>query len=154
MTLADAGLRLNPRKTEIMSSIEEPTDVSDTSGTTFTQTKEFQYLGVLFDENGNHRRSWLPDEFYNQFHERTSCLIKMYNDSEIITIDSKVDGIRTLHENIADNEGVKLAFKAYRKLEKKFGAEGRFEKMQDFTNEQMFFLGYSMVSTQFRLKKF
>ncbi|EYC00666.1 hypothetical protein Y032_0114g463 [Ancylostoma ceylanicum] len=44
MTLADAGLRLNLKKTEIMSSIEVPGDVSDISGTVFTQTKEFQYL--------------------------------------------------------------------------------------------------------------
>ncbi|EPB75141.1 molybdenum cofactor biosynthesis protein [Ancylostoma ceylanicum] len=47
MTLADAGLRLNLRKTEIMSSVDEPGDVSDISGTMFTQTKEFQYLGSL-----------------------------------------------------------------------------------------------------------
>ncbi|EYB97641.1 hypothetical protein Y032_0139g2138 [Ancylostoma ceylanicum] len=110
--------------------------------------------GALFDENGIHRRSWLPDEFYDEFHERTSCLIKMYNDSELPISELKVDGIRTLAENIADNEGAKLAHKAYRKLEKKFGAEGRFERMQDFTNEQMFFLGYSVVSTQFQLSKF
>ncbi|EYB81388.1 hypothetical protein Y032_0385g430 [Ancylostoma ceylanicum] len=69
----------------------------------------------------------------------------MYNDSKISRTNLKVDGIKTLPENIADNEGVKLAFKAYRKLEKKYGAEGRFVKMQDFTNEQMFFLAYSMV---------
>ncbi|EPB69152.1 hypothetical protein ANCCEY_11757, partial [Ancylostoma ceylanicum] len=71
----------------------------------------FDNEGVLYDENGNHRRSWLPDEFYNQFHERTSCLIKMYNDSKISRTNLKVDGIKTLPENIADNEGVKLAFK-------------------------------------------
>ncbi|EPB77559.1 hypothetical protein ANCCEY_03317 [Ancylostoma ceylanicum] len=69
----------------------------------------------------------------------------MYNDSELPISELKVDGIRTLAENIADNEGAKLAHKAYRKLEKKFGAEGRFERMQDFTNEQMFFLGYSVT---------
>ncbi|EYB97642.1 hypothetical protein Y032_0139g2138 [Ancylostoma ceylanicum] len=117
----------------------------------FYSTKEKR---ALFDENGIHRRSWLPDEFYDEFHERTSCLIKMYNDSELPISELKVDGIRTLAENIADNEGAKLAHKAYRKLEKKFGAEGRFERMQDFTNEQMFFLGYSVVSTQFQLSKF
>ncbi|EYC22088.1 hypothetical protein Y032_0018g3704 [Ancylostoma ceylanicum] len=71
----------------------------------------FDNEGVLFDENGNHRRSWLPDEFYNQFHERTSCLVKIYNDSEPSIEDLKVDGIKTLSENIADNEGVKLALK-------------------------------------------
>ncbi|EPB67324.1 hypothetical protein ANCCEY_13583, partial [Ancylostoma ceylanicum] len=52
MTLADAELRLNLKKTEIMSSIEEPGDVSDISGTMFTQTKEFQYLGSLLSADG------------------------------------------------------------------------------------------------------
>ncbi|EYC14995.1 hypothetical protein Y032_0038g3565 [Ancylostoma ceylanicum] len=52
MTLADVGLRLNLEKTEIMSSIEEPGDVSDISGTMFTQMKEFQYLGSFLSADG------------------------------------------------------------------------------------------------------
>ncbi|EYB85233.1 hypothetical protein Y032_0302g1861 [Ancylostoma ceylanicum] len=52
MTLTDAGLRLNLKKTEIVSSIEEPGDVSDIGGTMFTQTKEFQYLGSFLSADG------------------------------------------------------------------------------------------------------
>ncbi|EPB69899.1 hypothetical protein ANCCEY_11008 [Ancylostoma ceylanicum] len=57
MTLADAGLRLNLKKTEIMSSIEEPGDVPDISGTLFTQTKEFQYLGSFLSADGTYYAS-------------------------------------------------------------------------------------------------
>lgn len=32
------------------------------------------------------------------------------------------------------------------RLKEKFGVEGRLQEMQDFNNDQMFFLGYAMVS--------
>ncbi|RCN34000.1 hypothetical protein ANCCAN_20158 [Ancylostoma caninum] len=87
---------------------------------------------------------WLDREFYTQFEERTTCLEKIYTDSKIPGFTGKVDGKITLNENIADNEGVKLAFKVHRKLGKKLGADGRFEEMQEFNNDQMFFLSYAM----------
>ncbi|RCN25762.1 hypothetical protein ANCCAN_28523, partial [Ancylostoma caninum] len=52
---------------------------------------------------------WLGPEFYEQFKERTACLITMYKESKIDGL--KVNGFFTLEENIADNEGAKLAFK-------------------------------------------
>ncbi|EYB97649.1 hypothetical protein Y032_0139g2143 [Ancylostoma ceylanicum] len=69
----------------------------------------------------------------------------MYNDVKIPGYNGKMDGKFTLAENIADNEGVKLAFKVHQRLGKKFEAEGRFGGMQDFNNDQMFFLGYAIT---------
>ncbi|EYB94159.1 hypothetical protein Y032_0175g522 [Ancylostoma ceylanicum] len=43
--LADAGLKLNLKKTEVMRSIGGGDAVPDENGTAFTQTEEFQYLG-------------------------------------------------------------------------------------------------------------
>ncbi|KAL6736510.1 hypothetical protein Aduo_006855 [Ancylostoma duodenale] len=103
----------------------------------------FENGGVMIDEAGNIRK-WLSDHFYSQFNEKASCLVKMYNESKVPLVDAKVDGMKTLDENIADNEGLKLAIKAYRKLEKKHGTEGRLETLEDFTNEQMFFLGNAL----------
>ncbi|EYC32475.1 hypothetical protein Y032_0003g1600 [Ancylostoma ceylanicum] len=80
MTLADAGLRLNLRKTEKMNSVEEP----DISGTMFTQTKEFQYLGSFFSADGTVGAvvrgkiacAWL------KWRESTGILPKMFESAE------------------------------------------------------------------------
>ncbi|EYB91138.1 hypothetical protein Y032_0210g2149 [Ancylostoma ceylanicum] len=50
--LADAGLKLNLRKTEIMSSLGGDDVVLDANGTAFTQTEQFQYLGSILSADG------------------------------------------------------------------------------------------------------
>ncbi|EPB66013.1 hypothetical protein ANCCEY_14900, partial [Ancylostoma ceylanicum] len=50
--LADAGFKLNLRKTEVMSSIGGGDAVLDENGTAFTQTEEFQYLGSILSADG------------------------------------------------------------------------------------------------------
>ncbi|EPB65329.1 hypothetical protein ANCCEY_15608, partial [Ancylostoma ceylanicum] len=50
--LADAGLKLNPRKTEIMSSLGGDDVVLDANGTAFTQAEQFQYLGSILSADG------------------------------------------------------------------------------------------------------
>ncbi|EYC46334.1 hypothetical protein Y032_0401g787 [Ancylostoma ceylanicum] len=50
--LADAGLKLNLKKTEVMSSIGGGDAVLDVNGTAFTQTEEFQYLGSILSADG------------------------------------------------------------------------------------------------------
>ncbi|EYB86037.1 hypothetical protein Y032_0286g1390 [Ancylostoma ceylanicum] len=52
LALADAGLKLNTKKTEVMSSTEEDYQVFDVSGTAFAQAKEFQYLGSYLSADG------------------------------------------------------------------------------------------------------
>ncbi|RCN26016.1 hypothetical protein ANCCAN_28266, partial [Ancylostoma caninum] len=67
-------------------------------------------LGVYVDPHANFVE-WLGPEFYEQFKERTACLVRMYDESKIDGFNFKVNGQSTLEENIADNEGAKLAFK-------------------------------------------
>ncbi|EYC35813.1 hypothetical protein Y032_0975g3265 [Ancylostoma ceylanicum] len=50
--LADAGFKLNLKKTEVMSSIGGDDAVLDEKGTAFTQTEEFQYLGSFLSADG------------------------------------------------------------------------------------------------------
>ncbi|EYB97300.1 hypothetical protein Y032_0142g2346 [Ancylostoma ceylanicum] len=50
--LADAGLKLNLRKTEIMSSLGGDDVVLDANGTAFTQAEQFQYLGSILSADG------------------------------------------------------------------------------------------------------
>ncbi|EYC43100.1 hypothetical protein Y032_0503g2638 [Ancylostoma ceylanicum] len=50
--LADAGFKLNLKKTEVMSSIGGGDAMLDENGTAFTQTEEFQYLGSVLSADG------------------------------------------------------------------------------------------------------
>ncbi|PIO53239.1 hypothetical protein TELCIR_25433, partial [Teladorsagia circumcincta] len=54
-----------------------------------------------------------------------------------------VNGKLTQGENIADNGGVKQAFRAYKKYLEKHGEEKRIEGLEQYNNEQMFFMGYA-----------
>ncbi|CAJ0589155.1 unnamed protein product [Cylicocyclus nassatus] len=58
----------------------------------------------------------------------------------------KINGKLSQGEIIADNGGVKQAYKAYKAYLQKLGREEeRIKCVEQFSNEQMFFLGYAMV---------
>ena len=52
-----------------------------------------------------------------------------------------MNGINTQGENIADNGGIKLAYNAYKKWIKQNGGEKRLPGLQQYTPEQMFWIG-------------
>ncbi|CAB3988922.1 endothelin-converting enzyme 2 isoform X2 [Paramuricea clavata] len=71
-------------------------------------THGFDDSGIEFDENGNLRQWWTKKSKEN-FVKRSTCLVEEYNKVKIF--DYKVDGNKTLSENIADNGGLKYAFR-------------------------------------------
>lgn len=56
-----------------------------------------------------------------------------------------MSGITTLGENIADNGGVRQAYKAYMKWVEKEGEEPRLPGL-DLDHKQLFFLNFAQVS--------
>jgi len=65
--------------------------------------------GVLYDKDGVMRTTW-SDAAMAQYRKRVSCLVQEYNTLE----DCKVDayGEQTLSENVADNNGLRIAYEA------------------------------------------
>lgn len=58
----------------------------------------------------------------------------------------QVDGKMTLSENIADNGGLREAFWAYRNFVAEKGEENKLPGLEDYSNDQIFFLAFVNVS--------
>ncbi|CAB3983458.1 endothelin-converting enzyme 2-like isoform X2, partial [Paramuricea clavata] len=104
-------------------------------------THGFDDLGSEFDENGNFRQWWTKKSREN-FVKRSTCLVEEYNKVQIFGY--QVDGNKTLSENIADNGGLKYAFKAYQKWRDIHGNEEKLPALP-FNNDQLFFIGFAQL---------
>lgn len=106
-------------------------------------THGFDDQGSQFDKNGNLKNWWNPDS-YDGFAKRKECIIDQYSSYNVPNTEFMVNGKLTQGENIADNGGVKEAYRAYRKYIKKLGKEEpRLPGLQQFSNDKIFFLSYA-----------
>ena len=67
----------------------------------------FYFLGNL--------QNWWDDETKAKFLNKTQCIINQYGNYSVEELEASLNGITTQGENIADNGGVKEAYKAYGK---------------------------------------
>ena len=105
-------------------------------------THGFDDQGRQFDDQGN-LHNWWTKEDADEFEKRAECFIKEYSAFTPVD-DVHLNGKLTLGENTADNGGVHLAFMALMK-----SLDGKPQpKIQGFTPQQRFFLGYSQVWCQ------
>jgi endothelin-converting enzyme/putative endopeptidase len=98
-------------------------------------THAFDDEGHLFDGQGNMRDWWEPEDAKG-YDARAACFVRQY--SAYTAVDQiKVNGALTLGENIADNGGLRLAYRA-------FDSEPRSRVTIDgYSPEQRFFLGWA-----------
>ena len=75
-------------------------------------THGFDNNGNLYDEDGNYRNWWDPQS-RQEFDDKTSCMVDQYNKFVfgINGTNHTVNGRNTINENIADNGGIKIAYK-------------------------------------------
>ncbi|EPB78565.1 peptidase family M13 [Ancylostoma ceylanicum] len=107
-------------------------------------THGFDDEGRQFDSIGN-LREWWDSTVKKRFEERAQCFINQYGKIEVPGTALRINGKLTQGENIADSGGLKQAFSAYRNYLKKHGEERRIKGLEQFNNEQMFFLGYALT---------
>lgn len=102
-------------------------------------THGFDDQGRHFNKDGNMIDWWSPKDAEN-FNARTKVLADQF--SKFIAVDSlHVNGKLTLGENIADNGGLNIAYDALQ-----IALNGKQPKKIDgFTADQRFFLGYAQV---------
>ncbi|RYY01633.1 MAG: M13 family peptidase [Gammaproteobacteria bacterium] len=99
----------------------------------------FDDQGAQYDGLGN-LRDWWTKEDHEKFEAKTSTLIKQYNAFSPVP-GYNVNGELTLGENIADNSGLAIAYKAYL-----LSLNGKPAPIIDgLTGEQRFYIGFTQV---------
>ena len=106
-------------------------------------THGFDDQGRKFDPQGN-LHDWWTVQDGKEFEKRVSCVADEY--SNFVAVDDlKLNGRLTLGENTADNGGARIALMALQHMiaDDKTGKEG--QKIDGYTPEQRFFLGFARV---------
>ncbi|NXP02667.1 NEP protein, partial [Thinocorus orbignyianus] len=107
-------------------------------------THGFDDNGRNFNENGD-LIDWWTEESARNFKELSQCIVYQYgNFSWDLAGGQHLSGINTLGENIADNGGVRQAYKAYENFVKKHGKEKLLPGL-DMNHKQLFFLNFAQV---------
>ncbi|KAH9519957.1 Endothelin-converting enzyme 1 [Bulinus truncatus] len=97
----------------------------------------FDNTGRKHDKYGNLNETWTP-RVVEEFARRSKCFIDQYSTFELYG--QNISGVLTLPENIADNGGLNLAFKAYRSS---VGSDEARLPGVNLTDDQLFFVGMS-----------
>ena len=99
----------------------------------------FDDQGSQFDKTGNQRDWWTAQDKKN-FQMRSKVLVDHFGKFEVVN-GKKVNGQLTLGENIGDNGGLNIAFRALQNSMKKHPLK----TIDGFTPEQRFFLSWARV---------
>ncbi|KAJ7998642.1 hypothetical protein DPEC_G00207000 [Dallia pectoralis] len=104
-------------------------------------THAFDDQGREYDKDGN-LRPWWKNSSVEAFKKQTQCMVEQYSNYSINK--ETLNGKHTLGENIADNGGLKAAYKAYVNWIAKNGEEASLPALE-MTNQQLFFVGFAQV---------
>ncbi|KAM9127684.1 neprilysin isoform 1-T3 [Pangshura tecta] len=107
-------------------------------------THGFDDNGRNFNENGD-LIDWWTQESAQHFKDQSQCMVYQYgNFSWDLAGGKHLSGINTLGENIADNGGVRQAYKAYENFVQKNGKEKLLPGL-DMNHKQLFFLNFAQI---------
>ncbi|XP_035206778.1 neprilysin-1-like isoform X1 [Stegodyphus dumicola] len=106
-------------------------------------THGFDDKGRQFDKEGN-LKQWWNEATVRRFRERAQCIIDQYSSYVLEDIGLNINGKMTQGENIADNGGLKQAYRAYKKWVKRHGEEPLLPGL-NLTHDQLFFLNYAQI---------
>ncbi|GFN77023.1 membrane metallo-endopeptidase-like 1-like protein [Plakobranchus ocellatus] len=106
-------------------------------------THGFDDKGRQYDKDGNIKQ-WWDNQTSQAFCSRAQCFIDQYSNFKLEQIDQYMNGKMTQGENIADNGGLKQAYRAYRKWVQKNGEEQDLPGI-GLNHNQLFFLNYAQI---------
>ena len=115
-------------------------------------THGFDDVGSRYDEQGN-LRDWFTPADRVAFNRMTSCEINEYSRFEAAP-GLRLDGELSLGENTADNGGLRIAYRALEKVLAKEPLAERDRKLDGYTPDQQFFLGFAQTWCENRTDEF
>ncbi|XP_065564793.1 neprilysin-1-like [Artemia franciscana] len=101
------------------------------------------FSGRQYDKKGN-LQQWWNNQTIKAYRTLINCFVEQYGNYKIQEIDQNLNGRLTVLENIADNVGLKIAYKAYKKWVERNGSEELLPGLA-LSHEQLFFLGYAQI---------
>ncbi|XP_058793418.1 neprilysin-2-like [Phymastichus coffea] len=102
-------------------------------------THGFDSEGRKIDKNGNQIDWWQADTA-EKYLEKARCMIDQYSNYTVKQVNLKLNGNRTIGENIADNGGFKAAYYAYNKWIRQTNTTEPCLKGFNYTPQQMFWI--------------
>ena len=102
-------------------------------------THGFDDQGCQFDKDGNLKNWWTADDKTN-YDARTKVIADWFSEQEAVP-GLKVNGQKTLGENVSDNGGLKIAYRAYENRMK----QEPLSNVDGLTPAQRFYLAYARV---------
>lgn len=111
-------------------------------------THGFDTSGSRFDAKGNVREWWTPGD-RKHFDDDAQCFIDEYSDFSVAP-GVKQSGKRTVGENIADNGGLLIAYKALMASLANTRTDGL---DKGFSPQQRFFIGFAQIHCQNQTKE-
>jgi len=101
----------------------------------------FDDIGRDYDKHGNLAPWWQPDTT-RRFEQQTQCMVDQY--SSYAMDGEAINGKLSLGENIADNSGLKVSYRAYRRLVAQTGEEPPLPGL-GYSHDQLFFIGFGQL---------
>ncbi|XP_074860181.1 neprilysin [Carettochelys insculpta] len=107
-------------------------------------THGFDDNGRNFNENGD-LKDWWTQESAQNFKDQSQCMVYQYgNFTWDLAGGQHLSGINTLGENIADNGGIRQAYKAYENFIKINGKENLLPGL-NMNHKQLFFINFAQI---------
>lgn len=103
-------------------------------------THGFDDQGSNFDSTGN-LRDWWGTETKQNFLQRAGCIVNQFASYIEPTTGLSLNGINTQGENIADNGGIKYAYRGYQKWAKDHGTESKLPGLK-YNPSQLFWISF------------
>ncbi|OQR76159.1 endothelin-converting enzyme 1-like [Tropilaelaps mercedesae] len=107
-------------------------------------THGFDDKGRQFNGLGNLAQWWQP-ETLRKFADKARCMVEQYSAYKVPEVDMMVNGFKTQGENIADNGGLKQAYKAFRSRQAVDGSTHVRLPGVNLTDDQLFFVTYAQI---------
>ncbi|XP_074037560.1 endothelin-converting enzyme homolog [Leptinotarsa decemlineata] len=105
-------------------------------------THGFDNRGRQRDKYGNYRQ-WWSNSTIEAFTDLVECFVEQFNNFTVEGVKPRVDGERTLSENVADNGGLNQAFSAYKSFQETSPKEPKLPGFENFSDDEMFFIAYA-----------